>query len=453
MRRKFSRYLVLLGLVAVTAVAAAACGGGGEEPAAAPAPAEPAPAPPAETGEPAETGAPAETGEPAEAGAAVGGPGVDEVQTSAGEVYADPAQNDPAVMKSVIEAEDWAFPVQFTDCTASDTDPDGCTPGTEVPGVYTPLPVSEITQPWNICISFPHLKDAYWIASNYGGVVESQRDGLEMTLVEAGGYTELANQLSQLDNCVAQGAQALVIGGISYDGLDAKLQEFIDQGIIVIDLINGMKNPSIQAHSLISYYKMGEAVGTYLASLDTPIKVGWFPGPPGAGWVETSNQGFQDAIAGSQVTIAGEPNYGDTGKDVQLGLIENALEANPDINYIAGNAVAAEAAVGAVAERGLTDKVGIAADYLIPTTFDFIEQGKIACSPTDQNPMQVRIAVDQAVRLLEGKPLLSGFAQERVEPYAQLVCGPAAGDLNNLDDFVFGATFAPDDFKPTFKVG
>ena len=173
--------------------------------------------------------------------------------------------------------------MQFTDCQASDTTPDGCTPGTETPGVYTPLPVSEITEPWNICISFPHLKDAYWLASNYGGVVESERDGLEMTLVEAGGYTELANQLSQLDNCVAQGAQAVIVGGISYDGLDAKLQEFIDQGIVVIDLINGMKNPNIQAHSLISYYKMGQAAGEYLVSLDEPISVAWFPGPPGAG--------------------------------------------------------------------------------------------------------------------------------------------------------------------------
>ena len=153
------------------------------------------------------------------------------------------------------------------------------------------------------------------------------------------------------------------------------------------------------------------------------------------------------------MTLAGEPNYGDTGKDVQLGLIESALEANPDINYIAGNAVAAEAAVGALEERGLTDQIGVVSDYLIPTTFDFIEQGKIACSPTDQNPMQVRIAVDQAVRLLEGQPLLSGYAQERVEPYAELVCGPGAGDLDNLDAFVFGATFAPDDFEPTFTVG
>jgi protein TorT len=198
---------------------------------------------------------------------------------------------------------------------------------------------------------------------------------------------------------------------------------------------------------------MGYTAGEYLASLNEPIVTGWFPGPPGAGWVETSNQGFQDAIAGSQVTLSSEPKYGDTGKDVQLGLVENELEASPDMNYIAGTAVTAEAAVGALEERGLSEQIKIVADYMIPTTYEFIEEGKIACAPTDQNPMQVRIAVDQAVRLLEGKPLLSGFAKERVEPYAELVCGPAAGDLNNLDAFVYGATFAPPDFSPTFTVG
>ncbi len=449
--RQYKLLAVLVVLVAAI-LTLAACGGGDEEAA----PTTEAPAATEETvaeeTEAADTGA-ADTGAAAEGDCPTTGGIVDCVTTSAGTVYADPAQNDPTVMAAVVEAEDWAFPVQFTDCQASDTTADGCTPGTETPGVYTPLPVSEITEQWNICVSFPHLKDAYWLASNYGAVAESERDGLKMTLVEAGGYTELANQLSQLDNCVAQGAQALVIGGISYDGLDAKLQEFIDQDVVVIDLINGIKNPNVQAHSLISYYKMGFAAGEYLASLNEPIKVGWFPGPPGAGWVETSNQGFQDAIQGSQVEIAGEPQYGDTGKDVQLGLIENLLEAEPDVNYIAGNAVAAEAAVGAIEERGLSDQIKVVADYLIPTTFDFIEQGKIACSPTDQNPMQVRIAVDQAVRLLEGQPLVSGFTQERVEPYAELVCGPAAGDLDNLANFVFGATFAPEGFEPTFTVG
>ena len=151
--------------------------------------------------------------------------------------------------------------------------------------------------------------------------------------------------------------------------------------------------------------------------------------------------------------MAGEPNYGDTGKDVQLGLIESALEANPDINYIAENAVAAEAAVGALEERGLTDQIGVVSDYLIPTTFDFIEQGKIACSPTDQNPMQVRIAVDQAVRLLEGQPLLSGYAQGAWSRTLSSFAGRGLVTSTISTHSCSGATFAPDDFEPTFTVG
>ena len=55
--------------------------------------------------------------------------------------------------------------------------------------------------------------------------------------------------------------------------------------------------------------------------------------------------------------------------------------------------------------------------------------------------------------LLEGQPLVSGYKVERVEPYAELVCGPGAGDANNLDTFVELTTFAPPDFKPTFSAG
>ena len=436
----------------------AACGGGNEAGTTEAAAPTTEAAPPATTeAAPADTGA-ADTGAAAEGTCPTVGGLVDCVEvTGIGTVYADPTKNDPAVLGKVIAPEnpDWAFPVQFTDCNAADTEKEGCNPGTETPGVYTPLPTDQITQPWNICVSFPHLKDAYWVASNYGAWAESVRDKVKFQLVEAGGYTNLTKQLSQLDNCVAQGAQAVVIGGISYDGLNAKLQEFIDNDVKVVDLINGMSNPNIQAHSLITYYKMGNATGKYLCSLnESGVKVGWFPGPPGAGWVETSDAGFKDAIAecSDNVEIV-DTKYGDTGKDVQLGLVENALETYPDMNYVAGTAVTAEAAVAALDERGLTDKVKVLADYMIPTTYEFIKSGEISCAPTDQNPMQSRIAIDQAVRLLEGQPLVSGYAVERVEPYAELVCGPGAGDANNLDTFVELTTFAPPDFKPTFSAG
>ena len=69
-------------------------------------------------------------------------------------------------------------------------------------------PLAKASKAWEICVSFPHMKDAYWLGVNYGVVEEAKRQGVKMQLVEAGGYTELNNQISQIEDCVAAGADA-----------------------------------------------------------------------------------------------------------------------------------------------------------------------------------------------------------------------------------------------------
>ena len=54
------------------------------------------------------------------------------------------------------------------------------------------VPLDKASKPWEICVSFPHMKDAYWLAVDYGVAEEAKRQGVKMQLVEAGGYTELA---------------------------------------------------------------------------------------------------------------------------------------------------------------------------------------------------------------------------------------------------------------------
>src|ERR1700761_1537259 len=88
--------------------------------------------------------------------------------------------------------------------------------------MYTPLEKAD--KKWNICVSFPHMKDAYWLAVNYGVSEEAKDLGVTMHLVEAGGYTNLSKQISQIEDCVAGGAQAVVIGSISLDGLNKTVE-------------------------------------------------------------------------------------------------------------------------------------------------------------------------------------------------------------------------------------
>ncbi|BCL72372.1 putative periplasmic sensory protein associated with the TorRS two-component regulatory system [Vibrio nigripulchritudo MADA3029] len=305
-------------------------------------------------------------------------------------------------------------------------------------------PVAKAQKPWDICVSFPHLKDAYWTAVNYGVVAEAKRTGVGMQLVEAGGYTNLNNQISQIEDCVASGADAVIIGAISYEGLNNLVKNIAKSGIPVIDIVNGMSSPDLSAKSLVSFGEMGSKIGKYLADVhkhdNKKVKVGWFPGPPGAGWVEAGNKGFQSAIEGSNIEVV-ETKYGDTGKEVQLKLVEDTLEAHPDLEYIVGTAVTAEAATSLLRARGLTNQIKVLSYYFTPGVYQGIKRKLILAAPTDSAVIQGRVAIDQAVRILEGKPYT-----KHVGPQLYVI------DASIIDHFDRDSSLAPANFKPTFSV-
>ena len=238
-------------------------------------------------------------------------------------------------------------------------------------------------------------------------------------------------------------AGATIIGAISADGLNKVIGEIAKKKIPVIDLVNGISSPDISAKSLVSFYTMGAETGSYLAKkhpAGTPeVVVGWFPGPAGAGWVEAANKGFMDAVKGSAIKVL-EPKYGDTGKEVQAKLVEDALQAAPNIRYVAGTAVTAEAAQGLIRERGLKGKVDLLAFYMTPGVYEGIKRGLIMAAPADSMVIQGRIAVDQAVRILEGKDYV-----KHVGPKIFVV------DSANIATVPQANILPPDGFKPVFN--
>jgi protein TorT len=83
-------------------------------------------------------------------------------------------------------AETWSFPVyQMKDGQKTE---------------ITSTPLEKAEKKWNICVLFPHLKDSSWVAVAYGVVEEAKRLGVQMTLLQAGGYENLPKQISQWDD-------------------------------------------------------------------------------------------------------------------------------------------------------------------------------------------------------------------------------------------------------------
>lgn len=306
---------------------------------------------------------------------------------------------------------------------------------------YTPL--ARASKPWKICASYPHLKDSYWLSVNFGMVEEARRLGVRLHVVEAGGYPNIERQIAQVRDCVADGADALALGTVSFNGLTTTVLD-IARSIPVISVVNDIADAGITAKTGVSWVTMGQLPGDYLAEQhpagSPQVKVAWFPGPSGSGWVPFVDEGFRNAIAGSAVEIV-NTKYGDTGTEIQVLLVEEALEENPDIDYIVGSAVTAEAAIGILRARGLTDTIGILADYYTHAVYRGLKRNRVIAAPTDFPVMQGRLGIDLAVRAIEGS-----LTVKHLGPAIKLVT------RSNIEQIGGDESLAPASFAPTFIV-
>jgi periplasmic protein TorT len=327
---------------------------------------------------------------------------------------------------------------------------------------YIPLKRNEVAKKHHICVSFPHMKDSYFAGVAYGIITEGERLGQKITLVEAGGYTNLEKQLNQVEDCIANGAEALVIAPISSDGNAKQIEVIRATGIPVVVIITDI-HTAVDAYSIQSFYNMGYITCKWVADqhpMDgNKIKVVWFPGPPGAGWSVSGNKGCLDAVEGTSVEIL-ETRWGDTGKVIQLELVENILQAmtsgaKVELDYIIGTATTIEGAVGSLRERGLQKQIKLVAYYYTPGMNIFLKRGSVAMAPSDQMITQARVAIDQAVRLLEGKNMATGGRPEfnsidRLTEHAQPLIIIVTPD--SVDNFDSSTTLAPKGWIPRFSV-
>ncbi len=309
--------------------------------------------------------------------------------------------------------------------------------------LYTPLDKAQ--KKWRIRVFIPHLKDDYWLGVNYGLINEARRLGVSLSIFEAGGYDQLDVQRRQIENAIAENPDGLIIGAISLDGLNDLVKKASDKGIPVLDLINGMSSPHIAARAAVSFWDMGFQAGSYLRGLQEnrghPLKVAWFPGPDGAGWVAAGDAGFRKSIEGGAIEII-DARYGDTGSAAQAKLIEAVLDRYADdLNCIVGTAVTAEAAIKILRRRRLADRIKILSYYYGPGVHRGIQRGDITAAPSDLTVLQARIAVDVMVRILEKKDYY-----RHVAPRVTVV------DRDNIRSWDTSTTLAPRGFRPIFSI-
>jgi len=296
---------------------------------------------------------------------------------------------------------------------------------------YIPLP--HAAKPWRICALLPHARDKYFWGVSWGLEEEALRLGVSIGIYQAGGYEHLAEQRQQFAECLALGADAIVLCAISSAGLNSDIERAAQRHVPVIDLVNGVSSNAVAARSLVSFADMSFAAARYMLADagNRHIKVLWLPGPQDAKWVRDAEVGLKQALQGHDVDVV-QGGYAATESSSQMALIRHRLKPN-EIDYVLGNAVSAEMASNYLRYQAQGGQhARIIAFYATEPVTALIHEGRVLAAPSDSAVLQARIAVDLAIRVLEGKP-----HGRQVAPYIEVL------DHDNIDRYDMSKLLAP----------
>lgn len=309
------------------------------------------------------------------------------------------------------------------------------------PRLVEQAPTPPASKPWVLCIVIPHIKDAYWLGINHGMVDEARRLRVELRFYEAGGYPQLELQRAQIQACAAdRSVDALIVGAIARGVMTPQLRR-MSAHLPVIGMVNAIDDAGIAGKVGVDWSEMGQAAGAFLAAQaqgdGAPVPIAWFPGPRSVS--AGVDQAFRQAIAGSRLVIRATA-WGDTGKTEQRNLLQQVLDEQPGLRYVAGNALMAEAAISVLRERGLQDRIGVVSTYFTPAVQRGILRGRILAAPTDAPVLQGRLTVGMAVDLLEQRP-----TRRHIAPAVRLI------DRSNIEQVDMSLSLPPPELIPQIR--
>ncbi|MDA4556978.1 TMAO reductase system periplasmic protein TorT [Escherichia coli] len=288
---------------------------------------------------------------------------------------------------------------------------------------------------WKLCALYPSLKDSYWLSLNYGMQEAARRYGVDLKVLEAGGYSQLATQQAQIDQCKQWGAEAILLGSSTTSFPDLQKQV---ASLPVIELVNAIDAPQVKSRVGVPWFQMGYQPGRYLVQWahGKPLNVLLMPGPDNAGGSKEMVEGFRAAIAGSPVRIV-DIALGDNDIEIQRNLLQEMLERHPEIDVVAGTAIAAEAAMGE--GRNLKTPLTVVSFYLSHQVYRGLKRGRVIMAASVQMVWQGELAVEQAIRQLQGQSV-----SDNVSPPI-LVLTPKNADREHIR-----RSLSPGGFRPVY---
>lgn len=277
----------------------------------------------------------------------------------------------------------------------------------------TPTPAEESkpaeSSTYKIALIQQHQTNAFQIAVTEGAQAKAAELGVELTILSAD--QDAATQISQIEQCVSEGYNAILFEPVDPDGLRDAAKAAADAGVVVINVVSfctDWENAGIAAVSCGNNIKAGENEMQHVADLlGGKGNVAILTGPSAVTDALDRLTGYENILANypdmKQVVAPADCQW-DTAK--AQATVESWLSAY-DLDAIVcqndGMAVGAGNAAGA--DSGIV----IAGLDGTPDGYEAIKDGRITGTVAQDGGAMAANAVEAAVTLLNGGSLESNI--------------------------------------------
>jgi ABC-type sugar transport system substrate-binding protein len=251
-----------------------------------------------------------------------------------------------------------------------------------------------------IGISVPSMSSPYFVNQVYGFITEAQATGAGITVLAAHGYEDIQGQISQVENLVQKGVDALIIAPTSAEALTMISEEAASKGVPVYFIGEAAITDQLKGYICENDFDFGfKGIDWLGKKLKGKGKIAILPGPAGSTYTEAINKGAHAALKNFPGLELVAEKWGD-GEDPAVGqsVAENIMNAHPDLDGFFVVEAQGHGVANAVIEAKKKDRIHVVMAYPFQATIPYIEDGSIDYGVTGHSLTNARILINMIIK-------------------------------------------------------
>ncbi|MEA2015399.1 MAG: sugar ABC transporter substrate-binding protein [Actinomycetota bacterium] len=272
--------------------------------------------------------------------------------------------------------------------------------------------VEEAAEPYSLAVLLPGTVEFFNIERK--GIDAAAEDfGVEITYADA--EWDAGNQLSQVENYVASGVDAILLCAADNEALTAAVPICNDAGIPLITFTNTVgPNPDGTYEGIVTFIGTNEiSVGKLLGEMaeqllgDEDGKIVMIEGNPGTAPQRFRRQGFEDVMAEhDNWEIVYSQSIEGWTKEGALAMMEDFIQTGQDFNFVSAQwSTGAVAAAQAMEEAGIIDQAYVTGVEISKECVPYVKSGDVDMLSNYSVEQTGYITIENTVKYLNGETI------------------------------------------------